>query len=97
MPDHVHLLVEGLAAGADLQEFIKRAKQGSAQAYSHRHHSPLWQEGFYDRVLRSEDDAKVIARYIVENPVRSGIVRTPSEYPYLGSDVWRLDELIGSL
>jgi putative transposase len=97
MPDHVHLLVEGTSEAADFRRFIKRLKQSSGQAYSHRAKQPLWQEGYYDRVLRSGDDAKAIARYIVWNPVRAGLASVPSEYPYVGSDVWTLEELVESL
>jgi putative transposase len=97
MPDHVHLLVEGTSATADVRRFIKRLKQSSGQAYSHRAKQPLWQEGYHDRVLRSSDDARAIARYIIWNPVRAGLARAPSEYPYVGSDVWTLEELIESV
>ena len=97
MPDHLHLLVEGTTAVADLRRFIKRAKQGAGQVYAHRAGGRLWQDGYYDRVLRPTDDAKAVARYIIENPVRAGLVRAPGEYPYLGSDVWRLEELIDSV
>ena len=97
MPDHVHLLVEGTTSSANLVKFVKRLKQSSAQVYSQRAKQRLWQEGYYDRVLRPKDDAKAIARYIVANPVRAGLVRSPAEYPHIGSDVWSLDELIESV
>ena len=97
MPDHVHLLVEGHTAGADLPMFVKRLKQSSGQAYSRRTKQPLWQEGYYDRVLRPADDAKGVARYSVSNPIRAGMVPVPSEYPHVGSDVWSLEELIDSV
>jgi hypothetical protein len=48
-------------------------------------------------VLRPDDDAKKIPRYIVENPVRAGLVRCAVDYPLVGSDVWTLGELIDSL
>jgi REP element-mobilizing transposase RayT len=97
MRDHVHLLVEGKTANADLPGFVRRMKQSSGQAYSRRAKQPLWQEGYYDRVLRPADDAKTVARYIVSNPIRAGLVRMPSEYPHIGSDVWSLEELINSV
>ena len=97
MPDHVHLLVEGTAPTSDLKRFAKRLKQGSGQTWALRSRSRLWQEGYYDRVLRPADDSKAVARYIVENPVRAGLVDDPRMYPYVGSEVWTLDELITSL
>lgn len=97
MPDHAHLLVEGTTAAADLRRFAKRAKQASGQAWRNRTRSRLWQEGYYDRVLRGEADAKAMARYIVANPVRAGLARVPADYPHVGSDLWRLDDLIASV
>lgn len=94
MPDHVHMVVEGKTDTADLRRFVKRAKQRTGQAYSHQTGTPLWQEGYYDRVLRASEDTRAIVRYILENPVRSGLVRHPLEYPHIGSDVWRVEELL---
>ena len=96
MPDHVHLLIEGTSAESDLKDCIKSAKQRSGQSYAARFGHRLWQEGFYDRVLRPDDDPKKIARYIVANPVRAGLASSPLDYPLLGSDVWTVRELIDS-
>jgi putative transposase len=97
MPDHVHLLVEGIAVDSDFRRFIKNLKQSSGQRHEAGLKEPLWQEGYYDRVLRPDDDARKIARYVVENPVRAGLALTAADYPLVGSDVWKLEELIDSL
>ena len=94
MPDHAHLFIEGMTDPADLQRFVKRAKQRSGQAYAHETHRRLWQEGYYDGVLRAEEDSRAIARYVIENPVRAGLVDRPDLYPYLGSDLWPVEELL---
>ena len=93
MPDHVHLLVEGMEHHANLPVFVRRAKQRSGRAYAERFERQLWQEGYFDRVLRPGDDAQAVARYIVANPLRAGLVRRPEDYPYTGSDVWTMREL----
>ncbi|MBM3820866.1 MAG: transposase [Acidimicrobiia bacterium] len=97
MPDHAHLLVEGRTEQSDLRRFVKHFKQGSGQRCTARVGGRLWQDGCYERVLRPGDDAKAFARYIIENPVRAGLARTPREYPHLGSSVWSVDELIDSV
>lgn len=97
MPDHAHLLVEGLDDSSDLRRLAKLMKQHSGAAHAMRTGQRLWQEGYYDRVLRQEEDAKYVARYILDNPVRAGLAKSPGEYPYLGSDVWTLEELLGSV
>jgi putative transposase len=97
MPDHVHLLVEGLADTSDLRRFAKLAKQTSGAQYAIDAGEPFWQEGYFDHVLRGDEDAKKVACDIIENPVRAGLASTPFDYPYLGSDVWTLNELIESI
>jgi REP element-mobilizing transposase RayT len=97
MPDHAHLLAEGLSQDSDFRRFAKMAKQRSGGLYARTHHRRLWQEGYYERVLRDEDDARDLARYILNNPVRAGLVETPEAYPFVGSDTWTLAELLKSV
>jgi putative transposase len=97
MPDHVHLLVGGVHAESNLRCFAKAAKQHSGAAHAMAAGTPLWQEGYHDRVLREADDARQVGRYILENPVRAGLVTHAGEYPYLGSDVWSVRELLESV
>ena len=75
MPDHVHLLVEGLDTSSDLKRFAKMAKQRSGGVYRRRRKQRLWQEGYYERVLRDADDAPDFARYIINNPDVAGLKR----------------------
>ncbi len=89
MPDHVHLLIEATCDQANCLRFISRAKQ-----YAGYHHARafggrrLWQRYSYERVLREDDDVQAIARYVVSNPVRAGLVSRIQDYPYVGSDVY---------
>src|SRR5215211_1046793 len=97
MPDHVHLLVEGTSDCSDFRRFAKMAKQRAGAAYARHSGRPLWQKGYFERVLRPHDNPKSIARYIVENPVRAGLATNPLDYPHVGSDVWGLQALIEGL
>jgi putative transposase len=73
MPDHVHLLVKGIDQKSDLRRFVKFSKARSGRAYRKRIGERLWQEGYYDRVLRDESESRRYAEYIVSNPVRAGL------------------------
>ena len=53
MPDHVHLLSEGLTPTANLLEFLKDLKRETGFAYKQETKSQLWQKKSYDRALRS--------------------------------------------
>ena len=94
LPDHVHLLVEGVHDNSDLRRFAKLAKQRAGASHAISTGERLWQEGYYDHVLRDEEDTRGVARYVLENPVRAGLVLSPSEYPYLGSDVRPLEQIL---
>jgi hypothetical protein len=54
----------------------------------------LWQPQYYDHVLRDEEDTLRVARYIIVNPVRAGLVTSPRDYPFSGSDVMPLETLL---
>jgi putative transposase len=94
MPDHVHLLVEETSEASDLRRYAKRMKQGSGQAYAHRFGHALWQPGYFEHVLRQDEDAVQTARYILDNPVRAGLARHPLEYPFVGSGIWKMHDLL---
>ncbi len=49
--------------------------------------APVWQRGFHDHAVRREETLRDIARYIVANPLRRGLVHTVGDYS-LWDAVW---------
>jgi putative transposase len=94
MPDHVHLLVQGQTEESDGRTFIKRAKQFSGFYYKQTFGRTLWQRYGFERVLRNDEPTLVVARYIIANPVRAGLVDRVEEYPFVGSCVYELSEIL---
>jgi putative transposase len=94
MPDHVHLLVEATREDADLKRFTKLAKQLSGFYVKQARGEPLWQRYGYEHVLRHDEATPAVAKYIVENPIRAGLVVTPLDYPHWGSFVCSRGELL---
>ncbi len=91
MPDHWHGLVE-LGQADTLSTLIGRIKGATANAINaHRKaRGCVWSDGFHDHALRTEQDLLGVARYIVLNPVRAGLVQRVGEYPFWDA-IW-LDE-----
>jgi hypothetical protein len=85
MPDHMHFLAAGAEDQSNLIKFVESFKQDTAVAFARRTHRRLWQFKYYDHILRASDAADRVAWYIWLNPVRKGLCRTPTEYPFLGS------------
>ena len=82
MPDHLHLLLEGLAGGSDLSKFMKDTKQRTSYQAIRLGAGRLWQDGYHDRIVRRDEDLARYIDYVMENPVRSGLVKHASDYPY---------------
>ncbi len=91
MPDHLHWLFQ-LRDGWELAEVMKRLKARTAREINRREGSAgtLWQRAYYDHGLRENEDPLGIARYIVANPLRAGLVKRIEDYPHWDSH-W-LDE-----
>jgi REP element-mobilizing transposase RayT len=94
MADHLHLLVEGQSEEADLVAFAKDIKRRIAYYYPRTDDEPVWQKGYFERVLRDDEATLTVAKYILENPVRKGLVREPRDYPFSGSMIWSWDQLV---
>jgi hypothetical protein len=45
-------------------------------------------------VLRDDEATAAVARYILANPVRAGLTTELGEYPFAGSDVFDLKEVL---
>jgi putative transposase len=94
MPDHVHLLVEGTSLASSLPQFVKAGKQYAGYAGRQLTGGPIWQTGYFERVLRAEEYTLDVAAYIINNPVRAGLVSNPLEYPFRGSEAYGMKALV---
>jgi hypothetical protein len=55
----------------------------TAMTYRALRQGSLWQDGYFERVLRAHEDTAIVARYIVDNPVRAGLVQRADDYPFV--------------
>ncbi len=87
MPDHVHLFVRG-ADDFVLGRWVGLLKQCLGKVIrSPESAGTLWQRGFFDHVLRSEESYAEKWNYVRENPARAGFVRDADAWPYAGEIV----------
>jgi len=93
MPDHVHLVLAASDEQAELQRFMSNWKQRSGYRYKQQTGDRLWQESYHDHVLRNDEETTRIVRYVLENPVRKGLVAEFDQYPFSGSDVYSKAQL----
>ena len=82
MPDHAHLLVEGLSEQADFRRWAMLVRRRTTMACQFVLPNGLWQDGYYERALRKSEDVRAMIDYILDNPVRAGLVSRPLDYPF---------------
>ena len=88
MPDHVHLFVRG-DYNFRLGPWIGALKQALAKAgMLSRAKGQIWEEGFFDHVLRSNESYSQKWNHVRENPVRAGLVKSAADWPYQGEIVY---------
>lgn len=82
MPDHLHWLVE-LKSGT-LAALMRSLKSYTARQINRQQGTMggVWQHGYHDHALRSDEDVRSVARYVVANPVRAGLVKSAWNYPH---------------
>jgi hypothetical protein len=68
-------------------------KQRTGFEFARSHGGRLWQTGYHDRILRTDEETMTVVRYILENPARAGLVAYFADYPFSGSDRYRLEDL----
>jgi REP element-mobilizing transposase RayT len=83
MPDHLHWLFS-LGTGSSLDKVLHSMKSYSGKRIGNNSgagQGPVWQSGYHDHALRKEEDLVHLARYVVANPVRAGLVERLGDYP----------------
>ena len=85
MPDHVHLL----AAMTSRESITGAIRAWKSLCYRERHRrgdsARFWQRCFYDHDIRDDEGLFDVATYVLENPVRAGLVKNFHDYPLCGS------------
>jgi REP element-mobilizing transposase RayT len=90
MPDHVHLIFTPLidyeamevCSLAKIMDAIKGASAHKINKVLHRE-GRVWQPESLDHVLRSSENLDAKTQYVLENPVRKGLVHDWHSYPWL--------------
>ena len=78
MPDHVHALLSFPPSGKAMQLVISKWKEWTAKQLK-----IVWQRDFFEYRLRREESWREKADYILENPVRKGLVGRAEDWPFV--------------
>jgi putative transposase len=85
MPDHLHLFcAPGGLIAQPLAKWVSFWKSCAARHWPRRAEAPIWQRHFWDTQLRRGESYDEKWDYVVNNPVRAGLVSRAEDWPYQG-------------
>jgi putative transposase len=91
MGTHYHAVVD--AATARLSRAAQWFQGHYAREHNarHRRRGALFGERFSSWVVHDEDHLQATIEYVLDNPVRAGLVREASQWPWSGTPMWPSD------
>jgi putative transposase len=92
LPDHFHWLMKVDDSSGNFSKIMHSVKRNFTQNYKRAHNIQIsisiWQRGFWDHVIRDENDLERHFDYIHWNPVKHGYIVKPEEWPYSTYGDW---------
>jgi len=83
MPDHIHVIVSPGESTFPLSKFLNIFKGRSTRVFKDKEKlRRIWQRSAFDHIIRTEENLKAVIEYMMNNPVRKGILEKADEYPY---------------
>ncbi len=85
MPDHIHLLIQAEESAGDLRDMVRDLKKFTTyQSKQFGVREKLWQRGYYEHVVREHKEISNTTNYILNNPVKKGLVDSYDGYEFCG-------------
>lgn len=84
MPNHFHALLSFTDEyKKSLQVWMSSFKRFTFKTLKDKFNvSKLWQRNFYEHIVRTDESFSNIAEYILNNPVRKGMVESWEQYEF---------------
>ncbi len=91
LPDHLHIIMTLPEGDSDFSGRWRRIKSlfthrpaasGASLSRNHRGEFAIWQRRFWEHTVSNETDFERCADYIHYNPVKHGLVASPTDWPY---------------
>jgi putative transposase len=86
MPDHVHFFCSAMSESKDVSVMMNRWKEWTSKRIMRELglKNPIWQEGFFDHLLRSDESYQQKWEYFRDNPVRANLIGKIEDWKFWG-------------
>lgn len=83
LPDHFHFLID--VKKSNISKILQRIKLSYSVRLRNRYgfdYGKVWQNGFWDHIIRDEKDLNSHLNYIHYNPIKHGLINNPFDYEH---------------
>jgi putative transposase len=94
MPDHLHVILRGKSSTSNCKLAMDAFKYKSGVWFAQTAPSFEWQGDYFDHIIRGPEDLHAQIRYAASNPVRADLVNDLLEYPFSGSGIGSLADVL---
>jgi putative transposase len=84
MPDHIHLFAAPTETDVPVARWVAFWKSQASNRWPRPGEHPIWQKDCWDRQLRNAESYAERWQYVLDNPVRAGLVSQASDWPFSG-------------
>jgi putative transposase len=86
LPDHFHFVVSPNEDGISVLQFMDTFKARTTSCnWDLGWSGKLWQPRYYDHIVRSDESLSAICEYILQNPIRKGLVESVDDWAWCGT------------
>lgn len=90
LKDHFHIIID--PKGNDITKIIQGIKMSFGSLYRKVHSmksGKVWQNRYWDHIIRNQDDLNKHIDYIHYNPVKHGYVMSPFDWEFSSINIFR--------
>ena len=86
MNNHIHLLIK-LFTATNISQIMHSIDRRYARWYNehYKRKGHFWEDRFYGELIKDDIQLLAVMRYIDLNPVKAGLCKDPTEWPYSGA------------
>jgi putative transposase len=84
--NHIHLLIK-LFTATNISQIMHSIDRRYARWYNehYKRKGHFWEDRFYGELIKDDIQLLAVMRYIDLNPVKAGLCKDPTEWPYSGA------------
>jgi REP element-mobilizing transposase RayT len=83
MPTHFHMIIQPIEQSEDSYYSLSDIMHSIKSFSAHKIEKTIWHHENFDRIVRNENEFSEKLNYVINNPVKANLVKSPDSYKWL--------------